>query len=92
MTEESSSSTRRKKDEKVSFFKLFTFADRKDLMLMSVGTVCAIANGLSQPIMTLIFGQIINSFGFTDRSNVVKEVSKVDDFFFFFHILCFQWM
>lgn len=64
-------------DQKVPFYKLFTFADRLDIVLIIVGTIAAIANGLTQPIMTLIFGQLINSFGATTPSNVVKEVSKV---------------
>ncbi|KAJ6423834.1 hypothetical protein OIU84_024747 [Salix udensis] len=64
-------------DQKVAFHKLFTFADRLDVALMIVGTLSAIANGLAQPLMTLIFGQLINSFGAGDRSNIVKEVSKV---------------
>lgn len=64
-------------DQKVAFHKLFTFADRLDVVLMIVGTLSAIGNGLAQPLMTLIFGQLINSFGSSDRSNVVKEVSKV---------------
>ncbi|KAJ6754459.1 hypothetical protein OIU79_027135 [Salix purpurea] len=64
-------------DQKVAFHNLFTFADRLDVVLMIVGTLSAIANGLSQPLMTLIFGQLINSFGASDRSNIVKEVSKV---------------
>ncbi|KAJ6301922.1 hypothetical protein OIU77_016100 [Salix suchowensis] len=64
-------------DQKVAFHKLFTFADRLDVALMIVGTLSAMANGLAQPLMTLIFGQLINSFGASDRSNIVKEVSKV---------------
>lgn len=44
---------------------------------MVVGTVAAIGNGLAQPLMTLIFGKLINSFGSTDQDHVVKEVSKV---------------
>ncbi|XP_007025208.2 PREDICTED: ABC transporter B family member 9 [Theobroma cacao] len=64
-------------DQKVPFYKLFTFADRLDIVLIIVGTIAAIANGLTQPIMTLIFGQLINSFGATTPSNVVKEVSKI---------------
>ncbi|KAJ0081777.1 hypothetical protein Patl1_10088 [Pistacia atlantica] len=63
--------------QKVAFYKLFAFADKKDVVLMVVGTVSAIANGLSQSFMTLIFGQLINSFGATNRSNVVHEVSKI---------------
>ncbi|KAF3450533.1 hypothetical protein FNV43_RR06618 [Rhamnella rubrinervis] len=57
--------------------KLFTFADRLDVAMMIVGTVCAIGNGMSQPFMTLIFGNLINSFGSSNPSNVVHEVSKV---------------
>lgn len=64
-------------DQKVQFYKLFSFADRLDVVLMIVGTIGAIANGLAQPLMTLIFGQLINSFGSSDQSNVVHDVSKV---------------
>ncbi|KAF3967837.1 hypothetical protein CMV_008211 [Castanea mollissima] len=64
-------------NQRVPFHKLFSFADRLDVILMILGTIGAIANGLSQPLMTLIFGQLINSFGSSDQSNVVKQVSKV---------------
>lgn len=63
--------------QKVSFFKLFSFADRFDVVLMVVGTIAAMGNGVSQPLMTLIFGQLINSFGSSNKSNVIDEVSKV---------------
>ncbi|XP_028764865.1 ABC transporter B family member 9-like [Neltuma alba] len=63
--------------QKVPFHKLFTFADRRDVILMTIGTICAVANGLSQPLMTLIFGKLINTFGSTDQSRIVHEVSKV---------------
>nr|DAD48108.1 TPA_asm: hypothetical protein HUJ06_018045 [Nelumbo nucifera] len=63
--------------QKVPFYKLFSFADKHDVALMTVGTTCAIVNGLSMPLMTLIFGQLINSFGSSDRSHVVAAVSKV---------------
>lgn len=70
-------------DQKVSFYKLFTFADRLDAVLMTVGSISAVANGLSQPIMTLIFGQMINSFGSSDQSDVVRRVAKVPPTQFF---------
>ncbi|GAB2252720.1 hypothetical protein Droror1_Dr00005567 [Drosera rotundifolia] len=63
--------------QKVSFYKLFAFADRLDVVLMTIGTVAAIANGVTQPLMTLILGQVINSFGSSDPLSVVHEVSKV---------------
>ncbi|KAK3020914.1 hypothetical protein RJ639_045897 [Escallonia herrerae] len=64
-------------DEKVPIYKLFAFADRLDAVLMIVGTLGAIGNGLTQPIMTVIFGQLINSFGTSNDSEVVHEISEV---------------
>ncbi|KAL6333450.1 hypothetical protein AAG906_028635 [Vitis piasezkii] len=68
---------RKADEEKVPFYKLFSFADKLDVGLMVVGTVCAMANGMTQPLMTLIFGQLINTFGDSDPSHVVHEVSRV---------------
>ncbi|KAF5944013.1 hypothetical protein HYC85_018090 [Camellia sinensis] len=64
-------------DQRVAFYRLFSFADRFDIALMIVGTVSAIGNGMAQPVMTLIFGTLINSFSSSDPSHVVHEVSKV---------------
>ncbi|XP_065879863.1 ABC transporter B family member 9 [Euphorbia lathyris] len=63
--------------QKVALYKLFSFADKLDVLLMIVGTFAGIGNGVSQPLMALIFGQLINSFGSTDPSNVVHLVSKI---------------
>ncbi|KAL6991363.1 ATP-binding cassette sub- B member 9 [Sarracenia purpurea var. burkii] len=64
-------------DQKIAFYRLFSFADRLDIGLMIAGVTCAVANGMAQPLMTLIFGKLINSFGSSDPSSVVHEVSKV---------------
>ncbi|OVA16637.1 ABC transporter [Macleaya cordata] len=62
----------------VPFFKLFSFADSKDLVLMVVGTIAALANGGTMPFMSVLFGNLVNSFGRTaGTDNVLKEVSKV---------------
>ena len=61
----------------VSYYKLFSFADRLDVVLMVAGTITAIGNGVSQPLMTLIFGQLINSFGSSTRFNITDEISEV---------------
>ncbi|KAM5568509.1 ABC transporter B family member 4-like [Rosa sericea] len=62
----------------VPFFKLFSFADSMDYLLMSVGTIGAIGNGICMPLMTIIMGDVINSFGESGNSNkVVDTVSKV---------------
>ena len=61
--------------KKVPFHKLFSFADTLDYILMSVGTISAIGNGLCTPLMTIILGEVINSFGGTGE--VGDAVPKV---------------
>lgn len=66
------------RQKKVSFLKLFSFADGLDMVLMAAGTIAAFGNGLSQPFMTVIFGQLINSIGADMYSkSVLHEVGKV---------------
>ncbi|BAT76977.1 hypothetical protein LR48_Vigan01g291500 [Vigna angularis] len=62
----------------VPLYKLFSFADPLDHLLMFLGTVGAFGNGVSLPLMTLIFGNMINAFGGNSNTKqVVDEVSKV---------------
>lgn len=82
-TAEKPATGRKTDNEKVSFYRLFSFADKLDVGLMIAGTVCAIANGMSQPLMTLLFGHLINTFGGSEPFNVVHEVSKVCSEFWF---------
>uniref|UniRef100_A0A0E0FRQ3 MDR-like ABC transporter n=1 Tax=Oryza nivara TaxID=4536 RepID=A0A0E0FRQ3_ORYNI len=63
--------------KKVSFTGLFRYADGTDLLLMAVGTVAALANGVSQPLMTVIFGQVINAFGEATNGDVLHRVNQV---------------
>ncbi|RLN22263.1 ABC transporter B family member 4-like [Panicum miliaceum] len=50
-------------DKRVSFTGLFRYADGTDVLLMLLGTLGALANGVTQPIMTVIFGQVTDAFG-----------------------------
>ncbi|KAE8008382.1 hypothetical protein FH972_004901 [Carpinus fangiana] len=74
-------SKKSKEDEKtkaVPFHKLFAFADSTDILLMIFGTIGAIGNGVCMPLMTVFFGDLINSFGQNQTNNaVVDVVSKV---------------
>ncbi|KAH7521543.1 hypothetical protein FEM48_Zijuj07G0044700 [Ziziphus jujuba var. spinosa] len=63
--------------QQVSFYKLFSFADRLDVVLMVVGTISAIGNGMSQPLLLLIFGRLINSFGTSNSSDIIDKVSQL---------------
>ncbi|XP_073138939.1 ABC transporter B family member 11-like [Henckelia pumila] len=63
---------------KVPFYKLFLFADSADYALMAIGFVSAIGTGVCLPIMTLLFGELADSFGQNvGTKSVVTEVSKV---------------
>ncbi|KAK4559526.1 hypothetical protein RGQ29_008657 [Quercus rubra] len=74
-------SKKSKGDEKtntVPFQKLFSFADSTDILLMILGTIGAFGNGICMPLMTLLFGDLTNSFGQNQNSpDIVDTVSKV---------------
>ncbi|KAJ4835576.1 hypothetical protein Tsubulata_807808 [Turnera subulata] len=50
-----------------------------DIMLMVIGTIGAVGNGVSMPLMTILMGQMIDSFGKnqTDVHELVHVVSQV---------------
>ncbi|CAH8387034.1 unnamed protein product [Eruca vesicaria subsp. sativa] len=62
----------------VPFYKLFAFADSFDFLLMVLGTLGSIGNGLGFPIMTILFGDLVDAFGQNQtNANVSDKVSKV---------------
>jgi ATP-binding cassette subfamily B (MDR/TAP) protein 1 len=76
--EDSEKSRRDQNTKTVSFLKLFSFADSKDVILMIVGIIGGIGNGLGLPLMTIFFGEMINVLGSNQNSqDVVRVVSKV---------------
>ncbi|CAK4558395.1 unnamed protein product [Aphanomyces euteiches] len=46
----------------VNFLQLLQFADKTDMILMTIGSLGAIVMGASQPIQVVFFGNIINAF------------------------------
>ncbi|XP_048234162.1 ABC transporter B family member 11-like [Ricinus communis] len=72
-----------KQDEKekvktVPFLKLFSFADSTDILLMIAGSIGAVGNGISMPLMSLLMGQMIDSFGSNQSDKeMVETVSEV---------------
>lgn len=71
-----------KRTKTVAFHKLFSFADSIDVLLMILGTIGAIGNGLRMPIMAILFGQLTDAFGninpntFNDIVHIVSKVNK----------------
>ncbi|KAL4128880.1 hypothetical protein PRIC2_007860 [Phytophthora ramorum] len=50
----------------VSMGELFSYADRTDKLLMFLGTIGALAAGISQPIQIVLFGDVLNTFNPAD--------------------------
>ncbi|GMI98930.1 P-glycoprotein 21, ATP-binding cassette B21 [Hibiscus trionum] len=76
--QDSDSSKGDEKTNSVPLYKLFAFADSRDKVLMIVGTIGAIGNGLCMPLMTILFGDLIDAFGQNQSDNrVVDVVSRV---------------
>ncbi|WCJ22610.1 ABC transporter B family member 11 [Euphorbia peplus] len=76
--EKSSKGDQRVKANTIPFFKLFSFADSGDVVLMLLGTIGAVGNGVSMPLMSILMGEMINSFGSNQNdAKMVEVVSKV---------------
>ncbi|VAH10115.1 unnamed protein product [Triticum turgidum subsp. durum] len=65
------------KGGKASFHDLFKNADAADVVLMLVGTVAALASGMSQVVMSIIFGRMVDAFGGATRDTILPRVDKV---------------
>lgn len=66
-----------KKTKTISLYKLFSFADNTDKILMFLGAIGAFGNGLSLVILPVFFGDLVDSFGQNQSSGVLQQVSKV---------------
>ncbi|MCL7045636.1 hypothetical protein MKW94_028165, partial [Papaver nudicaule] len=56
----------------VPFYKLFSYADRYDVLMMLVGTISAVASGMGMPLLMILLGTVIDSFGRADKINAVN--------------------
>ncbi|XP_055960362.1 ABC transporter B family member 13-like isoform X2 [Mercurialis annua] len=73
-----SSSQSSKTTPSVSFFGLFSAADKIDYLLMFLGSVGACIHGASLPVFLILFGRMINSLGnlAVDPHKMSSQVSK----------------
>ncbi|CAN6445520.1 unnamed protein product [Victoria cruziana] len=72
----------------IPFYKLFCFADSLDVVLMVIGTIGALGNGMGMPLLSMLFGDLIDSFGKADQHNVLHLVTQVCLKFFYLGIGC----
>lgn len=61
----------------VKFWKLFRFADKLDYVLLTLGFICAIGNGVSLIFYANPFGQLTQAFApNADKNMIVEETKK----------------
>ena len=72
---------KKKKEEppSVAYYKLYSFADSYDVLLIFLGTMGACMHGVAIPVFFVFFGKLIDAFGkySNDTETMSKEVSKV---------------
>ncbi|KAG1709667.1 hypothetical protein DVH05_020323 [Phytophthora capsici] len=61
------------KNNQVPVLELFSFADSADKLLMALGTLGAIGAGVLRPLMVLLLGNLINSFGSTTQGSSISN-------------------
>ncbi|KAJ7415590.1 Bile salt export pump [Willisornis vidua] len=63
-TEKKSEKSSKKKEnsDRVGFFQLFRFASSTEILMMVVGSFCAIVHGVAQPAVLLVFGAMADTF------------------------------
>ncbi|RLN55788.1 hypothetical protein BBJ29_005938 [Phytophthora kernoviae] len=61
------------KGQLVSMSELFSYADGVDKTLMVLGTIGALAAGISQPIQIVLFGDVLNTFNPSDPGSNIED-------------------
>ncbi|KAF2077589.1 hypothetical protein CYY_001130 [Polysphondylium violaceum] len=77
----------------VPFFSMFRFAEPLDILFMCLGSLGAIINGVSLPAISIIFGQLMNSFtaeNFADPNfDLTARVTELALYFVYIGIAVF---
>ncbi|KAL0036182.1 hypothetical protein WJX79_007336 [Trebouxia sp. C0005] len=74
----------------ILYYKLFGYADKTDVVLMTLGLVGAAVNGATLPMFSVIFGAVINALGGSPTiAELVHQVDKVCLYFIYLGIVAF---
>ena len=76
IAEEEAAEPVKAKPTKASLCKLFSQMDAVEAMVLIVGTLCAMAHGVAQPLMIVIFGDLIDALGGTPEE-VQRETERL---------------
>ncbi|KAI3935577.1 hypothetical protein MKW92_031820 [Papaver armeniacum] len=61
--------------EEVPYYKLFSFADQYDILMISIGVISSIGTGIGMPLLVLMLGQVLDSLGNFDKINLVNKIA-----------------
>lgn len=61
----------------VPFLQLFRYADGTDWLLMTMGTISALAVGFSQPLQFILYGDVINAFNAPEDPRMEEAINDV---------------
>ncbi|KAK9760166.1 hypothetical protein K7432_016094 [Basidiobolus ranarum] len=83
---------KKNKDEelgpKVSYFKLYRFANSWDITCIILGTICAVACGVGQPLVAQLMGDVIQSLtGPVNPDTIKDQVAALRDIVIKFTII-----
>jgi ABC-type multidrug transport system fused ATPase/permease subunit len=87
-----------KKVPTLPYSKLYMYANSGDIMLMVLGTLCAMINGATLPLMTIAFGDILDSFvnyqflpnpSQADKDNLLETSTRAVLFFVWIGVAAF---
>ena len=71
------------KPRSISFFKLLTFASKSDWLLMTVGSLAAVANGAALPFFALVFGDMTDALAPGSSPDIMVDLAYETMFKFF---------
>ncbi|KAF9105003.1 hypothetical protein BGX27_009855 [Mortierella sp. AM989] len=65
------------KEFKVPYFELYRFASPWDLTCVSIGIFCSLVTGVCQPLVAILFGDVVTKIAGVDIESAVRDVRIV---------------
>ncbi|KAK3823505.1 MAG: p-glycoprotein [Benniella sp.] len=63
-------------EPKISYFQLYRFADTWDWICLFIGTFCALVNGVGQPLIAMLLGDVVNNIA-NNVYDIEESVARV---------------
>ena len=60
----------------VPYYRLYSHADRLDVILLVLGCIGAVIHGLALPIFFVVFGDVVDALG-TENTSLIPQVTSL---------------